>query len=737
MLFIHLSSVCDVCLQSYTEDNVEKSPHTIPCGHIFCKECLARLASDHTGNRGPCPICRHPYQLNCIKKLHVDVAEPRDAEIANGFLKRMVVACWADDSELSQVVAEVDGWLSGKEASEEDEFEALRKMRKLVAQRQKLLLKKTEYSTTIHSLTETLQKTQDSAIEDSELSQAKELSLVTSVNQLERQLAQSQAEVQLLRSQLASLGSVPSTTEQNGRAERRSKGKDKGKERATFPSPPETPGPLNAGTQRNPLPRPPAVVEYNPAFDPLRHYPYSSGTSHHPIPGPSRIHEAEQSYPVVVGQSPTAQNQIVHLAAAQNPPYQPTPSPPRRNVIVPGPSEQDINELRRSVEALNIGKKPTEERRRKPKEKHRDRWGREVMTREEIRDVTGLGLIDENVPEFGPSDANRHNATYREGYQEGYHNAFEIRSAQDTAANASTTTIVQHRPLSQLERANTTVSINGNSANAPSAVMPAYIQQMMKESIPVRSRPLADRQSIASDAADSTGTWHDEENQGAVRRRSMDSDILQRLTDFPNISPVVERRTSIASSISSNGFHNAFLPVHPTVTDTAPMPSTSNVRRSGTSSSRAAAAPTGSASTSIGFYSTETPRPQHYIADPASASTSRGHSTRESSRRRPHPTRHATQPLSTVTESASSRSIRSLTQSVATPRHSHPTPLLGTELTDDPPSGLGNALGLDLSQDLGSESQQAFAQANATIIAPTPRATSHHQDFLRSYSSGL
>ncbi|ESK94748.1 hypothetical protein Moror_14243 [Moniliophthora roreri MCA 2997] len=47
MLFIHLSSVCDVCLQSYTEDNVEKSPHTIPCGHIFCKESVSTSNSQH------------------------------------------------------------------------------------------------------------------------------------------------------------------------------------------------------------------------------------------------------------------------------------------------------------------------------------------------------------------------------------------------------------------------------------------------------------------------------------------------------------------------------------------------------------------------------------------------------------------------------------------------------------------------------------------------------------------
>ncbi|KAK7049851.1 hypothetical protein VNI00_005281 [Paramarasmius palmivorus] len=747
MLFIHLSSECDVCQLHYTEDNTEKSPHTIPCGHVFCKECLETVASGHTGNRGPCPICRHPFQANSIKKLHVDVAVPKDVEIANGYLKRLIIACWGDDADLSRVVLEVDEWLEGRD-SEEDEFEALRQMRRLVAQRQKLLLKKTEYTTTIHSLTTQLNNIQDSAIEGAELSRAKELSLESNVQVLERQLEQSKAEVALLRGKLSALGSASSAPEQNGRTDaRRNKGKEKGKEKATFPSPPETPGPVNAngGTQPNPLPRPPAAIDWGTLSEQPRRYPNPSSHSNHPIPGPSRIPDTRLSHAVAGGYSST---QVVQPVSVPNPPYQPTPSPPRRNVILPGPPEQDINGLRRTLEALNIGKKPTEERRRKSKEKHRDKWAREAAKREEIRGVIGLGLINENIPEHdsnrsGPSGLNGHDAAYFEGYREAYRDAFEIAGT----AHIPVTSAIQNRPTSQsMSRA----SHPSGTATTPAVSSQTQIQQMMRETIHVRSRPLAERQSIASDAADSTGTWHNDDEGRDVRRRSMDSDILQRLPDFPNGSPVVDRRASNASTISSNGYHHAFLPVHPVVNDT--VPAAANVWRSGTvteqgtstsSRSMSAAIPAGSASTHIGFYAAETPRPQNIAAEPASGSVSRTQSTRESSRRRPHPTRHAT--LSTVAESTGSRSTRSnqsvpllgTTPSAGHPTSQHATVMPDAGITEEPQAGLGNALGLDLSRDLGSESQQAFAQANATIVAPVPRASQHHQQFLRSYSGGL
>ncbi|CCL99508.1 uncharacterized protein FIBRA_01526 [Fibroporia radiculosa] len=61
MLFLHPSSTCDVCLDSYSED---KAPYAIPCGHTFCLRCLQLLT------RHCCPLCRHPFTPEEVRKLH-------------------------------------------------------------------------------------------------------------------------------------------------------------------------------------------------------------------------------------------------------------------------------------------------------------------------------------------------------------------------------------------------------------------------------------------------------------------------------------------------------------------------------------------------------------------------------------------------------------------------------------------------------------------------------------------
>jgi hypothetical protein len=38
MLQVHPDSTCDVCLDHYSFTNSSKTPHAIPCGHIFCIE---------------------------------------------------------------------------------------------------------------------------------------------------------------------------------------------------------------------------------------------------------------------------------------------------------------------------------------------------------------------------------------------------------------------------------------------------------------------------------------------------------------------------------------------------------------------------------------------------------------------------------------------------------------------------------------------------------------------------
>ncbi|KAK2497100.1 hypothetical protein MC885_006203, partial [Smutsia gigantea] len=54
---------CSICFSGY--DNIFKTPKELSCSHVFCLECLARLAAAQpTGQPGgeavPCPFCRQP-----------------------------------------------------------------------------------------------------------------------------------------------------------------------------------------------------------------------------------------------------------------------------------------------------------------------------------------------------------------------------------------------------------------------------------------------------------------------------------------------------------------------------------------------------------------------------------------------------------------------------------------------------------------------------------------------------
>ncbi|XP_049733526.1 RING finger protein 223 [Elephas maximus indicus] len=54
---------CSICFSGY--DNIFKTPKELSCTHVFCLECLARLAAaqpiGRPGSEGvPCPFCRQP-----------------------------------------------------------------------------------------------------------------------------------------------------------------------------------------------------------------------------------------------------------------------------------------------------------------------------------------------------------------------------------------------------------------------------------------------------------------------------------------------------------------------------------------------------------------------------------------------------------------------------------------------------------------------------------------------------
>lgn len=54
---------CSICFSGY--DNIFKTPKELSCAHVFCLECLARLAAAQPAGRPgreavPCPFCRQP-----------------------------------------------------------------------------------------------------------------------------------------------------------------------------------------------------------------------------------------------------------------------------------------------------------------------------------------------------------------------------------------------------------------------------------------------------------------------------------------------------------------------------------------------------------------------------------------------------------------------------------------------------------------------------------------------------
>jgi len=69
-------STCDICFEpfagAFLGDSLDRPPHVITCGHIFCRSCLYNVPLDrnqfHT-----CPMCRKPYSLAQVKRLHVDI----------------------------------------------------------------------------------------------------------------------------------------------------------------------------------------------------------------------------------------------------------------------------------------------------------------------------------------------------------------------------------------------------------------------------------------------------------------------------------------------------------------------------------------------------------------------------------------------------------------------------------------------------------------------------------------
>ncbi|KAM6495031.1 hypothetical protein JOM56_009654 [Amanita muscaria] len=111
MLVLHPRSCCDVCLEPYSQHSIARSPHALPCGHVFCKQCLDSIRPPN------CPLCRGHFMPDRLKKLFVD--EPRDADDRllaeeNEFLRTLMLFWDGSDGDLVNWTRQVDSWLEGR-----------------------------------------------------------------------------------------------------------------------------------------------------------------------------------------------------------------------------------------------------------------------------------------------------------------------------------------------------------------------------------------------------------------------------------------------------------------------------------------------------------------------------------------------------------------------------------------------------------------------------------------------
>ncbi|PCH38934.1 hypothetical protein WOLCODRAFT_141007 [Wolfiporia cocos MD-104 SS10] len=186
MLVLSTSSVCDVCLDSFTDGKV---PYAITCGHTFCLRCLQQLT------RHTCPLCRTPFDPAELRKLHVEYSrsstppppgssESREAQVYMKHITR-IVREGAMASEVNELIQEIHAWL---QTQPEKEHADLRSAHVLLYKYTEMQRKGKEEK---YLLAEAQQVRQDLVKQLSELEEAAEVRLHEQLR-LQREAAEEQ-----------------------------------------------------------------------------------------------------------------------------------------------------------------------------------------------------------------------------------------------------------------------------------------------------------------------------------------------------------------------------------------------------------------------------------------------------------------------------------------------------------------------------------------------------------------
>ncbi|KAJ3862796.1 hypothetical protein EV359DRAFT_65337 [Lentinula novae-zelandiae] len=180
---------CDICLEPFEWDIIQRSPHIIDCGHVFCAECLHQVFPTK------CPLCRKLYLPSEIRKLHVECRSDDDKEEVD-LLKELITAYDSSEEDILRLRIRVDAWLSSRTLNEHS---PLRRARDALEQYQQLKQKRFQDRRKIKTL-ERAARQWEKSVQDSATRKEAEAAIMEQT--LRSQLAEHQAQITQLRAEI-------------------------------------------------------------------------------------------------------------------------------------------------------------------------------------------------------------------------------------------------------------------------------------------------------------------------------------------------------------------------------------------------------------------------------------------------------------------------------------------------------------------------------------------------------